>query len=168
MDFVTNVSFIIPYEGIAFVSETPKRISWDNKLLHHESKAAVEYADGYSLYSFKGVKVYEKIIKTPEKLTKKDWAEEKNIEVRRIIQDRMPDFAKKIGAKKIQKDTYGELLEIELPNDPEKIARYVKVKDSSTDRIYYLRVPPITKTAKEGVSWTFNLEDKYYKPEVET
>lgn len=113
------------------------------------------------------MKVTQKIVETPEKLAKKDWLDEKNLEVRRIIQDRMPEFAKKIGGKTISKDTFGELLEIDLPNDPEKIARYVHVKDISTTRQYFLRVPPSITTCKAGVAWSFGLSEEDYRPEEE-
>ena len=167
IDFVENVSFIIPYKGIAFVSETPKRISWENQLLHNKKEAAVEYADGYSLYCINGVRVTEKIVKTPEKLTKNDWLKESNLEVRRIIQERMPDFAKKIGGKVIDKSRMGELYEIDLQNDPEKIAHYLKLKDSSTERLYWLRVPPAIKKVEGGLKWSFDLTEEY-EPVVET
>ena len=169
IDFVTNVTFIIPYKGIAFVSETPKSISWKDKVLHNETKGAVEYADGYSLYSINGVRVTKKIVKTPEKLTKNDWLKESNLEVRRIIQERMGErFVKALKAKTIQKDKYGELLEVDLENDPEKVARYVKVKDASTPRIYFLRCPPDIETAKAGVSWSFGIKESEYNPTIET
>ncbi len=94
--------------------------------------------------------------------------DQSNLEVRRIIQDQMSDFAKKLGAKRIQKDKFGELLEVNLGSDPDGIARYVKVKDSSTTRVYYLRVPPSTQTAQEAVAWTFGLDKETYKPKKET
>ncbi|MGH7745555.1 MAG: DUF6745 domain-containing protein [Candidatus Dormibacteria bacterium] len=167
-DFVSNVSFIIPYNGIAFVSETPIRISWDDKQLHHASKPAVEYKDGYGMYMYHGVRVTEEIIKTPELLTKKDWINENNLEVRRVIQEQMGErFVKEMDAKLIHEDLRGKLLEIELPNDPEKIARYVHVKDSSTDRDYYLRVPPTINRTAEGIAWTFNMDEKDYNPMAE-
>ena len=45
---------------------------------------------------------------------------------------------------------------------------FVYVKDSSTTRRYLLRVPPNTKTVKEGVAWTFNLSPAKYQPLIET
>ena len=145
------------------------KISIDaEKRLHCENGPACEWASDEKFWWIHGVKVTQKIVETPNKLTKNDWLNEKNAEVRRIIQDRMPDFAKKVGAKRIQKDDYGELVEIELPNDPEKIARYVKVKDSSTTRLYYLRIPPTVETCKAGIAWSFGLEEKDYLPDQET
>ena len=146
----------------------PKISIDEQKRLHNEREYACQWSVKKQSWWIHGVKVTKKIVETPEKLTKKDWLDEKNLEIRRIIQDRMPDFARKLGAKSIQKDSFGELLEIDLKDDPEKVARYVKVKDSSTSRIYYLRVPPITKTAKEGIAWSFGLDEKTYMPEKET
>lgn len=170
-NFVTNVSFIVPYKGIAFVSETPKEIHWKNKMLHNDSKPAVLYKDGYSLYSINGVRVNKKIVETPEKLTKKDWLDEKNLETRRIIQERMPDFAEKIGGKSLEyvkgKSQY-ELFEIDITPDPEKIAHYLKMKDHSTDRWYYLRTPPTLNTVAESLAWTFSMDVKSYAPQIES
>ena len=121
-------------------------------------------------------------VKTPKKLTKQDWMEEKNIEVRRIIQARMPNFVKSIGGKRIHKDSFGELLEIDLLNDPDKKALYVHVKDASTKREYYLWVDnncqpmledgkfgkPQALTAHNAVASTFGLRGEEYSPMLET
>jgi hypothetical protein len=37
-----------------------------------------------------------------------------------------------------------------------------------TRRTYWLRVPPSTRTAKEGVAWTFGLQAEAYAPVRET
>ena len=37
-----------------------------------------------------------------------------------------------------------------------------------TSRTYWLRVPPATRTAKEGVAWTFGLTAETYEPERQT
>ena len=164
-----NIYDMIQLDGLCVVSDMPTKITVDSQhRLHNEKDMAIEWADGYGGYFYNGTRVTEKIVKTPEKLTKKDWESEKNLEVRRVIQDRMPNFVKKLGAKTIQKDTCGELLEISLPSDPEKIARYVHVQDASTDRKYYLRVPPTIQTCKEGVAWTFGVDNGAYKPVIET
>ena len=44
---------------------------------------------------------------------------------------------------------------------------FVRVKDSSTKREYYLRIPPTIQEADEGVAWTFGLSEKEYQPEKE-
>ena len=162
MDFVVNVSFIIPYRGIAFVSETPKKINWHNGMLHNENQAAVEYKDGYGLYMYHGVRVPEKVILQPEKLTKEDWLNEKNLEVRRIIQERMGErFVTEIKGKVVSKHQdkrIGEIIEIDISPDPEKIVHYLHAQDWSTERMYFLRIPPDITDSMEAQAFTYSNE----------
>ena len=66
----------------------------------------------------------------------------------------------------IRPDASGEA---ELPaDDPERVARYVQVQDASTERQYFLRVPPSIQTAAEAVAWTFQVAVKDYQPAQET
>ena len=160
---------MIHFENVCLVSDMPTKITRDEQnRLHNQTGYAIEWADGYGQYWYHGVSVTEKIIKTPERLTKKDWSNKKNAEVRRVIQKVMPDFAKKIGGKVIDKSKQAELLEVELPEDSERIAHYIKVKDTSTKRVYYLRTPPTITSADESLAWTFGVESKDYKLEQES
>ena len=94
---------------------------------------------------------------------------EKNIEVRRCIQEKLGErFVTLLKGKTINKGTRGELIEIDLKEDPDKVAHYVKVKDASTAREYYLRTPPTIMTADESIAWTFGLEVETYKPSIES
>ena len=137
--------------------------------LHSTTSKAIEFKDGWGFYCYHGVKVSEKVIMHPEKLTKEDWMDEMNAEVRRVIQELMGErFVKEVGGKVISKSKRGELLEIELPNDPEKIAHYVKVKDASTPRVYYLRTPPDIQDVDESIAWTFSMDVKDYQLSQET
>jgi len=47
------------------------------------------------------------------------------------------------------------------------VAHYVRVRDSSSEREYYLRVPPEIMRADEAVAWTFGLTEEEYQPEQE-
>jgi hypothetical protein len=68
MDFVSNIGFSIAYKGIIFISETPTKISWENNMLHSDNGKSVEYADGYGIYTLRGVsfnndvELYQKIV----------------------------------------------------------------------------------------------------------
>jgi len=143
----------------------PKITIDEKKRLHCEDGCAIEWNPKEKSWWFHGVKVTQKIVETPEKLTKNDWIKETNLEVRRIIQERMGErFVKELKGKKIHKGAYGELLEIDLPNDPDKVARYAHVKDTSTKREYYLRVPPTIADADEAIGWSFEETKETYKP----
>ncbi len=60
-----------------------------------------------------------------------------------------------------------ELVKIDWHKREEPIY-LVKVKCPSTGAFYTLRVPPTVKTVKEGVAWTFHLDQEEYNPEIET
>ena len=157
---------MIQLDKVCIVSDMPSKIHRDDRnRLHNLSGPAIEWRDGYHLYFANGVAVPEKIILHPEKLTKKDWMNQSNLEVRRVIQEQMGSrFVEKIGGKLLHKGGRGKLYEVDLHDDPEKVARYVKVKDSSTKREYYLRVPPTINDADAGVAWTFGLGVDQYSP----
>lgn len=154
----------------AFVVRKPHSITRDEQgRLHNSSGLCVEFPDGWGLYYWHGTRANEKIILQPETLTRADFLNENNLEVRRIIQERMGErFVAELGGKIIDSEPMrGILYEVELPNDPEGVAHYVKVKDASTSREYYLRVPPTVQTAQEAVAWTFELEAWSYMPSEE-
>ncbi len=59
-------------------------------------------------------------------------------------------------------------MEVDLGNDPERVAHYVQVRDASTERQYFLRVPPSIRRADEAVAWTFALQEQDYELVQET
>jgi hypothetical protein len=83
-----------------------------------------------------------------------------NAEVRRVVIRAWPEqYA--VG-EPAQEDDYGQLFRA----TPEM--NLVKVKDASTDRTYFLRVPATCQTAHEGVAWTFDKRPDQYAPQVQT
>ena len=98
-----------------------------------------------------------------------------NAEVRRAVIEYIGinEFLESANPKTLDESPFGRLVKIKspegdwnTPKDEDIVAVYVK--DSSTPRRYFLRVPPKTKTAKEGVAWTFGLDEQEYKPSEET
>lgn len=78
MAFVSNVGFIIPYKGNAFVSEAPEKIYWDEQgRLSYDHDMSVRYKDGWGLYCLDGVTFekneWQKI--TNQELTLEDMQE---------------------------------------------------------------------------------------------
>lgn len=80
-------------KGYVLVLKNPSFCSFDNGRLHNESRAALEYEGDFKVYKWKGVNVPEKLILTPESITKKDLEENQNAEVRRA-------FIEKLGVSK--------------------------------------------------------------------
>ncbi len=155
---------------VALVVRRPRLLSRDAEgRLHSETSRCIEYHDGWGFWAWHGVRVPEKVILAPETLTREDFLHEPNIEARRMIQERMGErFVWELEGKFIDGGPHGVLYEVELPDDPEQVARYVQVQDASTPRQYFLRVPPTIQTAAEAVAWTFNLSVDAYHPAEET
>ena len=91
--------------------------------------------------------------------------------MRWFIQQRLGTerFLEMMGGKQIDAGRRGKLIEIDLgTHDPERVAHYVQVQDSSSERHYYLRVPPTITCVDEAIAWTFGLSARDYQPGQET
>jgi hypothetical protein len=157
-------------QEVALLVRRPEVLSHDVEgRLHSETGKAIEYPDGWGFYAWHGVEVPKKVIVAPEALTHKDFQRERNVEVRRVMQERMSSrFVPELGGWVIDSSPSGTLYEVALPGDPERVARYVQVQDASTSRQYYLRVPPSIQTAAGAVAWSFGLSVEAYAPAQET
>ncbi len=155
---------------VALIMRRPKVLAFDAEdRLHNETGKCVEYHDACGFYAWHGVRVPERVILAPETLTREDFLHERNMEARRVIQERMGQrFVWELEGKFIDGGPHGVLYEVALPGDPERVARYVHVQDASTPHQYYLRVPPTIQTAAEAVAWSFNLSVEEYHPAQET
>jgi hypothetical protein len=137
--------------------------------LHNATGKCIEYHDGWGFYAWHGTHISDKIFLAPERLTRADFLTEKNVEVRRVIQERMGNrFVPELGGRVLDSGPRGTLYEVKLPRDPERVARYVQVQDASTTRQYFLRVPPTIQTAAEAVAWSFRVDAATYQPDQET
>jgi hypothetical protein len=135
---------------------------------------ALEYSDGFGIYSWHGIMVSEQIIMKPETITLDQVVKENNQEIRRIMLDRYgwDRVLCDLHACVEHEDNTGKLISTyrlgEYLAGEDEIAKFVLVVDPSTNRKYSLRVPPETKTAKEGVAWTFWQKEDEYNPIKET
>ncbi len=158
-------------EVAALLVRRPRVLSRDAEgRLHSETGKCVEYHDGWGFYAWHGVRVPEQIILAPKTLTREEYLREPNVEVRRLIQERMGErFVSELGGVMLNTGPRGTLYEVRLPeDDPERVARYVQVQDTSTPRQYFLRVPPTIQTASEAVAWSFHVAVEEYRPAQET
>ena len=89
-----------------------------------------------------------------------------NSEIRRAVVE-LIGYDKILDEAEVLDDsaTDGRLLRIKLDGDEDIVL--VHVKDPSTDREYFLRVPPKMKTAKEARAWTFGFEAADFELAVE-
>jgi len=84
-----------PHREYVVVSEHPTAIHLesaggsDRKRLHCQTGMAVEFGDGWGVWSWHGVRVNEQIIMRPDTLTPEQIAKEKNAQVRQVMVERI-------------------------------------------------------------------------------
>lgn len=84
----TNCYEMIQFDEVCIVSQPPIAIYKNSRgELHSDSKPAIEFSDGYSLYFWNGVNVPEFWILNKESISKKDIQNESNAEKRRCIRE---------------------------------------------------------------------------------
>ncbi|MBD2490739.1 DUF6745 domain-containing protein [Aulosira sp. FACHB-615] len=147
---------IFPFNGFCFVCDRSTKLSFDHEyLLHAEGEAAVQFADGYSIYAYHGVRLPDKYGKLhPEEWQPKWLLEEKNAELRRVLIQGIGYSRIIEQLQAVELDSWQEytLLKINSDIDIEPIS-LLKMTCPSTQRIHVLRVPPDIKSAQDGISW---------------
>lgn len=143
--------------------------------LHNEYGPAYEFFEGDKGYYLEGLKIPEKFYKDQEGLTKEDFKEINNVEVRRtIIQYFGPELYIKLMDFKVINtgELNGTVYELLRSKEPDSVIQEhicnIKVTCPSTDRVYYLGVPNTFTDALEALAWTFDMEVEEYQPAVET
>jgi hypothetical protein len=160
-----------PYKNICLVCERPVRQAIDDDgRLHHESGPALLCRDGWPVYAWHGVMVPKNIIENPENINIDSIVTEENQEIKRIMCERYgwERFVNDIGSEIVKKDRFGTLIKTnalkKYLQGEDNEARFVKVNDASTDRVYLLRVDPTCKTPRSGIASTFEMSAREYKP----
>ncbi|MFX1323034.1 MAG: DUF6745 domain-containing protein [Promethearchaeota archaeon] len=102
-------------------------------------------------------------------LTAREVLSCRNVEIRSLLLNQFGHvrLINELKGEIIHQDGESQLINLNLGTFTEPI-RVVKVKDSTTNKYYILRVPPIVKTCKEAIAWTFGLEEDEYNPMIET
>ena len=161
MNYNSEVTFIIPYKGIAFISEKPTEIHWKDKRLHNEKGLAVKYPDNYGLYCLNGVGVTKEIVEiSAEELDANLVTKEKNAEVRREIVRKIgvERVCQKLNAKVLDKQDAYELLNLDLGEN--RIRPYLKMINPSIGTFHIEGVSPDCKTVEEALSWRNGTKEK--------
>lgn len=162
------------FDKVCFVSERPVKLHYNSRgQLHHESEAAIEFRDGYQIHSWNGVAVPSYVIENPELIAVQSIESEQNAEVRRVKIERFGQsrYVLESQAEVVCVDECGTLYRKNLAGD--EALSMVRVINSTPEldgdrKEYFLRVPPIFRSARAAVAWTFGLEENEYKPRVET
>lgn len=169
MDLTKEVCFIIPYDGICFISEKPKEIHWKNKRLHNEKGKSVKYSDGWGIYSLNGVSVPDWLVNTPEsKLSLDDFLKLKDADVkaefiRKFGIDRMKSKGKIIDSWEnyenhknfdwFKKSEY-KLIDMSPIFTKLTYAPYLCMKNQSVEGVFHMEaVPKTVKSVLDAVNF---------------
>lgn len=162
-----------PFAHAAILTDRPTHLSRDNVGRLHSEDAALAYADGYQLWAWRGMPIPPSLATELPTLTCDRIRAEPNAELRRVLLEHYgyDRYLRDSGARQLHTDDTGVLWHLDLPNDePLVMVEVVNAtpEPDGTSRIYWLRVPPRTRTAREGVAWTFGLTADEYHPQVQT
>lgn len=130
-------------DKVATISDRPKHIHRDARgRLHSTTQKAIEYPDGWGVYSIHGVIVPDFVITNPEKITAQTIKEERNAEVSRVMIELigMENFIQQSGLTPVSKDAFGELYH-------HAEDWYVKVRNSTPEpdgsvKDYFIAINP--------------------------
>ncbi|MFI5721763.1 DUF6745 domain-containing protein [Streptomyces cyaneofuscatus] len=169
-----NAGWWWPYERAVVISERPEALHRDEAgRLDHGAGPALAYRDGFALYAWRGMPVPADFLAELASLTPQRIREEENAELRRVMLEfyGYDRYLTESTAEPVHRDEMGILWRIALDGDEDVVM--VEVVNSTpepdgTHRTYWLRVPPTTRTAKDGVAWTFGLDGAAYAPVRQT
>lgn len=174
------------------VSERPLVARVDAEArLHAESGPAMAWTDGFEVWAWHGVVVPGWVARDPASITPARIDAERNAEVRRVMVGRfgVERLMRHSGGEVIHEDETGRLWRRRVgpvtgPRSwaqsmawnrapTHEVVVMVEVVNATpepdgTFKTYFLRVPPEIRTAREGVAWTFGMQEGRYRPTRES
>lgn len=166
---LAECGWIIPFEKVCYVCSRPLKLSLDSEhRLHAEGESAIEFTDGYKIYSYHGVTLPEKYGQLHPNQWQSQWIlEEENAEVRRVL-------IQVIGYARIcselqaaELDSWQEYTLLKIDNADVEPIYLLKMTCPSTGFIHALRVPPDMQSAREAIRWV-NWDVDYEEFSVQT
>jgi hypothetical protein len=163
-----------PYANVAILTDRPDELHRDNVgRLHAAETPALRYSDGFALHAWRGMPIPSDLVHRLAHLTHAQIAGERNAELRRVMLEHFgyERYLREAGARRLGTDACGVLWQLSFSDD--EPLTMVEVINSTpepdgTSRVYWLRVPPTTRTPRAGVAWTFGLTEEEYQPLVQT
>ncbi|CBN57009.1 MULTISPECIES: DUF6745 domain-containing protein [Kamptonema] len=153
---VKNCGWIFPYDKICYVCDRPRILCFDSQeRLHAEGSAAIQFADGFSVYAYHGVRLPEQYGKVHPQQWRSEWLlSEDNAEVRRVLIQGIGynRICQELAA--VELDIWQEYTLLKIDNNVDVEAIYLlKMTCPSTGHIHVLRVPPDVESAREAIRW---------------
>ena len=148
---------------------------------HAEDGPAIAYGDGLTVYAWHGVVVDPWVVDEPSKIDVAAIDGARNAEVRRVLIERFgaERLVREGDSELVHEDETGRLWRRSVGpverwgGRREEAITMIEVLNSTPGpdgsvRTYFLRVPPTTTTAREGVAWTFGMRGAEYAPAIQS
>lgn len=152
---VRECGLVVQLQNTCLVCDRPRVLDFNSRhRLHAEGTPAIEYADGYSIYVYDGVRLPKKYELPLEGWEGKWLLEEKNAELRRVLIQGIGYDRLCQELEAVELDSWREysLIRIDSQVDLEPIY-LLKMTCPSTASIHATRVPPEITTAREAIRW---------------
>lgn len=162
------------FEKVCLVADYPDTVIVDQLFRpNNRNGASIIFPDDYQVHAIDGIIVPRMLIERPQDLTLADIEEVENVALRRVMIEIFGTsrYLMDSGAKLVHEDEFGQLYRKELPDDEPIVMLCVinsTMEPDGTYRKYFLRVPPRTSTARQGVAWTFSMGEVDYRPTMQT
>ncbi|WP_242056908.1 MULTISPECIES: DUF6745 domain-containing protein [Oscillatoriales] len=153
---VKECNWVFPLENLFLVCDRPRILSFDNQQrLHAEGSAAIQYADGFSIYAYHGIILPEEYGKVHPDRWQAEWLlSEKNAELRRVLIQGIGYARICQELQPVELDNWQEYTLLKIDNDVDIEQIYMlKMTCPSTGYIHALRVPPNMRSAREAIKW---------------
>ncbi|MEH2438644.1 MAG: DUF6745 domain-containing protein [Nostoc sp.] len=153
---IIKCGWTFAFEKLAIICDRPLHLRFDNEnRLHAEGEPAIEFTDGYSLYSYHGVTLPEKYGKIHPQQWEAIWLlTEENAELRRVLIQGIGYARICQELQAIELDFWKEYTLLKIDNDVDEEPIYLlKMTCPSTEFIHVLRVPPNMNSAREAIRW---------------
>ena len=164
----SSTGWIVPYENFCWASERPDVLKTDDQgRLHSAEGPALQFADGWAYYSWKGVRIPSWMIEDKDLITVALVNRERDPVLRRCMIDIMTPqhYIAASDAVCISRDDAGSLWVKTWQHwDSWAAVEVVNAtpEPDGSHRHYVLQVPPTMRTAREAVAWTYGLTDQEY------
>ena len=170
-----NAGWLLPHQHTCWLSERPRVLHGDAAgRLHHASGPALRFADGWSVFAWKGVEVPSWMIEQPERISLAAIDAETNVQLRRCMIEIMTPqrYVALGGARKVAADETGVLWRrIWFNYDIWSAVEVINAtpEPDGTHKHFFLQVPANIQTAREAVAWTYGMQpDDYARVVVRT
>jgi internalin A len=160
---VAECGWIVMLVNVCYVCDRPIKLSLDSEYrLHAEGESAIEFADGYKIYSHHGVTLPEKYGVIHPTNWRSQWLlEEENAELRRVLIQEIgyARICQELQATELDSWQEYTLLRIDADIDGfqganlQEPIHLLKMTCPSTGFIHALRVPPDITSAREAIRW---------------